>query len=167
MSSAKYAPGQFVFSTTMSSKARVGFALAALLPLLVPYKLLIKTSWDNVSGLWLLFATIVSLGAIAVTVGLFLVALLGINRQVEFDEATRTVRVSESHLLQRVREVNFPFADIARLEIICHDWTTGPSTYELQMSPRSGKPIAFGDFSSRGEAEAALSSLRSLAENAS
>lgn len=153
-----------VFSTTMSVKARVGFGLVAILPLLAPYKLLIKTVWADIPGLTWLFFIIISLGAISVTVLLFLVAVYGINRRVEFDDISRTIRVTESHLMQRQRKFNYRFLEVAQLEVVCHDWSDGPSTYEIRLTTNTGMSFTFGDFSSRVDAETTLSSLRAMIE---
>lgn len=151
--------GRMVFSTAISLKARLAFGVAATLPLLAPYELLIKPVWtDTPSPAWL-FAVIISLGAIAVSIFLLLVAIFGINRRVEFDAKAKTIRVTESHLMQRQRECNYPFSEITQLEIVCHDWSDGPSTYKIRLTPSAGKPFAFGDFASRIDAESALSSL--------
>lgn len=149
----------------MSRKARLGFGLAGILPLLAPYNLLLKPAWGNALGFSLLFTFVVSLGATAVAVLLLLVAIYGINRRVEFDKSAEVVRVLESNLLQRAREVNYAFADIAQLELVYHDWSTGPSTYEICLTPRTGKPFAFGNFSSRVDVEATLSMLRGVIGN--
>jgi len=151
-----------VFSTTMSAKARLGFGLVAALPLLAPYNLLVKPDWAGTPGLTLLFAVAVSLGAVAVSVLLLLVAIFGINRRVEFNPIAKTVHVSESHLMQSKREIDFRFAEIAQLELVCHDWSDGPSTYEIRLTPSVGKPFAFGDFSSHASAESTLASLRTI-----
>lgn len=148
----------------MSVKARLGFGLAATLPLLVPYNLLFTHVWADIPSLASLFAVVASLGAIAVSVLLLLVAVFGINRRVEFDAAAMTIRVTESHLIQRQRKLIYSFDEVTQLEVVCHDWTDGPSTYEIRLTPTTGRPFTFGNFSSRGDAESALSSLRALVE---
>jgi hypothetical protein len=151
-----------VFSTTMSAKVRLGFGLVAALPLLAPYNLLVQPDLAGTPGLALLFAVAVSLGAVAVSVLLLLVAIFGINRRVEFNASAKTVHVSESHLIQSKREFNFRFVEIARLELVCHDWSDGPSTYEIRLTPIAGETFAFGDFSSLASAESTLASLRTI-----
>lgn len=162
VNSVDHPPRPMVFSTTMSAKACLGFGLVAALPLLAPYNLLVKPDWTGTPSLALLFVVILSLGAIAVSVLLLLVAIFGINRRVEFDPITKTVRVSESHLMQSRREFNCPFAEIAQLKLVCHDWTDGPSTYDIRLTPSTGKPFVFGDFSSHTSAENTLASLRTI-----
>jgi len=102
-----------VFSTTMSVKARLGFGLAATLPLLAPYNLLIKPVWADTPSLAWFFFLVVGLGAMAVSVLLFLVAIYGINRRVEFDDTAKVIRVTESHLVQRQRNFTFSFGDFS------------------------------------------------------
>ena len=146
----------------MSAKARTGFGLAAALPLLAPYELLVKPDWSGASGFAFLFGLVVSLGAVLVSVLMLFVAIFGINRRVEFDPATKTVHVTESHLMQRERRFACPFAEIVKLELGAHDWSDGPSTYDIHLTPGAGKPFAFGDFSSRTSAENALAALRAI-----
>jgi len=148
-----------LFSTMMSSKARLGFGLAATLPLIAPYELLIKPAWTEILNLFWLFAFIVSLGAMSVSVLLLLVAIFGLNQRVEFDASTHTIHVADSHLLQRKREIQYSFSDVAGIEVISHDWTDGPSTYEISLTPKAGKPFTFGDFSKQHDAESVRSSL--------
>lgn len=150
------------FSTTMSVKARLGFGFAAALPLLAPYELLIKPVWDVIPSLPWMFAVLISLGAFAVTVLLLLIAILGINRKVVFDNSTRTVYITESHLIQKERMLKHSFDEVVQLEVVSHDWSDGPSTYELRMTLTTGKPISFGDFSSRMGAESTLASLLTM-----
>jgi len=151
-----------VFSTAISSTVRLALGIVATLPLLAPYELLIKPVWtDTPSPAWL-FAVIISLGALAVSIVLLLVAIFGINRRVEFDATAKTIRVTESHLMQRQRECIYPFSEITQLEVVCHDWTDGPSTYKICLTPSAGKPSAFGDFASRIDAESTLSLLRAM-----
>jgi hypothetical protein len=153
-----------VFSTTMSVKARLGFGIASTLPFLAPYELLIKPAWTDIPSLAWLFAFVVSLGAIAVSILLLLVAIFGMNRLVEFNATSKTIRITESHLMQRKQEFKYSFADVAQIEVISHDWTEGPSTYEIRLMLNKGKPFAFGDFSKGVDAESALSSLKAMIE---
>ena len=148
-----------VFSTPMSVKARLGSGFASVLPLWAPYKLFIKPVWDVIPNLMWLFAMFVSLGAFAVTVLLLLVAIFGITRKVVFDESTRIIYVTESHLVKKECRSKYAFAEVAQLGVISHDWSDGPSTYELQLTLSTGKVISFGDFSSQADAESTLSSL--------
>ena len=158
----EHLPPEMVFSTTMSVKARLGFGLVAALPLLAPYDLLVKPDWTGTPYLALLFAIAVSLGAVAVSLLLLLVAIFGIDRRVEFNPISKTVHVSESHLLQGKRDFDYSFAEIAQLELVCQDWSDGPSTYEIRLTPNAGKPFSFGGVSSRESAESILTSLRTI-----
>jgi len=156
------AQGNAVLSTTMSARARTLFGLAATLPLLAPYELLLRPDWpDKLSMAWVLCA-LVSLGALAVTVLLAGVAVFGLNRQVEFVVNDGVVRVTDRHLLMRARTTRVPFADATALEVISHDWSDGPSTYDLRLMPGSGKGIDFGDFATRQEAESVRAELLAL-----
>jgi hypothetical protein len=153
---------RMVFSTTESIKTRLVVGIAAILPLLAPYQLLIKPVWTEVPSIARLFAVVISLGAIAVSVLLFLIATFGINRQVEFNAADKTIRVTESHLMQRKGRFEHSFDGVKQIEVICHDWSDGPSTYKLRLTPHSGRSFDFGDFSTRTDAKSVHSSLCTL-----
>jgi hypothetical protein len=146
----------------MSFKARLGFAAASTLPLLAPYQLWIQPAWTDIPSAAWLFAVAIGLGAIMVSVLLVLVAVFGLNRQVEFDVISRTIRVTESHLLHRPREHGYSFADVVKLEVICHDWSDGPSSYQIRLTPKTGKPLDFGRFEKRLDADSIRSSLQAL-----
>lgn len=165
MNNFEHSPGRMLFSTTMSAKARLGFGATSTLPLLAPYELLIKPAWVDIPGLAWLFAFVVSLGAITVSILLLLVAIFGLNQRVEFKAATKTIRVTELHLMQRQREFKYPFSDVAQIEVICHDWSENPSTYEIRLTPVTGKPFSFGDFSKRVDAESVVTSLNTMVEH--
>jgi hypothetical protein len=162
MKTFEQSPGRMVFSTTMSSKARLGFCAVSLVPLLAPYELLVKPGWTDVPNLAWAFSLVVSLGAAAVSAILLLVAILGINRRVEFNAVSGTIRIAESHLLKRRQERELPFFEVAGIELVSHDWSDGPSTYDLRLVPKAGKAFAFGDFSKRADAETVLASLKAM-----
>lgn len=146
----------------MSARARTLFALAGAVPLLAPYELLIRPDWpDMLSIAWMLSA-LVSLGALVVTALLLGVAVFGLNRRVEFDAIGRVVRITDAHLLLRPRTLRLPFTGVAGIEVVCHDWSDGPSTYELRLIPADGKVVDFGDFASRKEAESVRAELLTL-----
>jgi hypothetical protein len=152
------------FSTTMSNKARLGLCAASALPLLAPYELLIKPAWSNyLSWAWL-FAATISLCALAVSTMLLLTATMGISRRVQFDTEAKMVRVTESSLILRPRVFTYSFLQVGEIEVLCNDWSDGPSTYELRLAPGAGKPFTFGYFIMRVDAEATLCKLNALME---
>ena len=148
----------------MSVKARLGFGAASALPFLAPYALLIQPAWSDFLSIAGLFAVVVSIGAVAVSMLLLLVALFGLNRSVEFNVGARTIQVTESHLLQRQREFSYSFAEVNQIEVVGHDWSDSPSTYEIRLTPVAGKPLSFGVFPKRADAEFVVSSLNALIE---
>lgn len=151
-----------IFSTSMSTTARVLFALAGIVPLLAPYELLVRPDWpDALSIAWVL-AALVSLGALAVTVLLLCVAVFGLDQRVEFHVKDRMVQVTTAHLLVRPRTVCISFPYVAGINVVCHDWSDGPSTYDLRLTSADGTAIDFGDFRSMHEAESVRSSLLAL-----
>lgn len=146
----------------MSGRARAGFALIAALPLLAPYELMVRPDWSDAHGVAWGIALLVSLGAMGVSAFLLLVAVMGLNRRVVFDPAVRKVAATESHLLQLPRTRVMSFADLSGVAVICHDWSDGPSTYELELRPRNGAVVRFGEFSTRAEAEAVRDELAAM-----
>lgn len=145
-----------VFEASLPPAARLGFGLTAALALVAFWNLLLR--------LPLPFLVIAGLASAAVATWMLLIALFGINRRVELDSVTRTVLVTESHLMSRTRTYRYAFTEVAHLEVCYHDWADGPSTYSIQLTPCStlGKPVKFGFFSTRPNAEDALVHLREM-----
>ena len=65
----------------------------------------------------------------------------------------------------KIATLSYSFAEVTELEIVCHEWSDGPSTYKIRLTPCAGKPFVFGDFSSRIDTKSALSSLGTMVTN--
>jgi hypothetical protein len=150
-----------VFSEYMPTALRVGIALFGLFPWIAPYELLIRPKWQGF-GPFLAFALLISLGAIVASVVFWLVALLGLNRRTVLDPRNQTISDGSSNVLMSYHEKQYSFHDVAGFKVITHDWSEGPSTYELSMHLKKGHEIKFGKFDKQKDAEAVQANLTRL-----
>jgi hypothetical protein len=146
------------FSERMPAGVRVFIGLSGLFPWLAPYELLFRYGWRGFNLVFVL-GLLISLGAIAVSVIFWLVALLGLNRRTVFDFQHRTITDGSSNVLMRYREKQYTFREVTGFKVITHDWSEGPSTYELAMQLKNGAEIKFGKFAKQKEAEEAQANL--------
>lgn len=137
----------------MSPAFRLVLALIGLFPLVAPYELLIKPGWRDWLNPFFLFFLAISLGAMAVSVGFILAGLAGLSQRICFDIPARMLIYESDSVLIRFRQVRYRFADVEQIEIIEHDWSEGPTTYNLQVKLKPGAKIEFGDWGLRVEAE--------------
>lgn len=140
------------FRTRLSRGVRVVFALLALAPLATPYEFLIKPSWQG-PGLASAFACAISVGAIAISALLTTASLKGLNKIVKIDFKAKTVTYIAESVIQKRSEAIYPFDQIKGVNIVAHDWTDGPSTYELAFTTVHGVKFDCGAFDSRTTAE--------------
>jgi hypothetical protein len=78
------------FTEIMSTATRVFLFILGLFPWLAPYELLIKPGWSEFS-LAMLFFLVISLGAIAVSLGFIGAAVFGMNQTVTFELTARSI----------------------------------------------------------------------------
>jgi hypothetical protein len=155
------ASGRIEFSSEMPLAARLLILAAGLVPLLAPYELLIKPTWQEFSLIWL-FALVISAGAIATGLLAICVAVFGMSQHIRFDAASRGLTYSFKTAGGRHGEKEYPFSDIERLRVRTHHWTDGPATYNLALKLRATREIEFGRFVVQGDAERYLSVLTGM-----
>lgn len=143
---------------TMSTGIRVFLFLLGLLPWLAPYELLIKPGWTGFHISTLVFL-IISLGAVAISLGFIGAAVFGMNQIVTFDLAAHTITHRYATAVNPWRTKRYSFYDIAKNEIREHDWDTGPRTYSLEIYFKDKHKILMGNFTSRKEAESVLEQI--------
>ena len=153
---------QITFIEKIPNGIRVFLILVGLIPMyLAPYELLIRPGWHGLS-LFLIFSTLISIGAILVG-GLFVaVGLLGLNQTLTFEGNSGTIHYSYESALVPLRRKTYKFRDIANASIHVHDWSDGPSTYSLQILLTNAQKIETGSFEKRNEAEQALTKIEKL-----
>lgn len=152
---------QIVFSERMPAGLRILLILFGFVPFLAPYDLLIRPGWTGFS-LPLVFAIIVSLGAVAVGLLLIFSGLFGLNQVLHFDVSTRTILYAYETPLIPIRRFRYQFGDVVEMNVNAHDWSEAPSTYGVQVIFRDGRKTEVGSFAKELEATEALQKVRQL-----
>ncbi len=150
--------GKIEITETMSTGIRVFLFLLGLLPWMAPYELLIKPGWTGFHIPTLVFL-IISLGAIAVSIGFIGAAIFGMNQTATFDLTARTITHRYETTVNALRTKRYSFNDISKSEVREHNWDSGPNTYSLEIHFNDKHKILCGNFPSRKEAEEILKYL--------
>jgi len=153
------------FKSSLSPLARLLFFLFGLLPLLAPYELLIKPTWNGRISIVMLFFAVISLGAIIVSLFFIAAALFGRSQHLQFDASNRVVRYRYKTALHPFREARYDFSQIEALELKTTEWDSRPDTYAITMTIRDQPALTFGDFASRPDAEDSLAVLEEMVFN--
>lgn len=162
MNTIKQTPETLEFIYSLSAVARVIFALFGFIPLLAPYELLIKPSWQGGIGFIQVFFLLISLGAVLVSLFMFTAALFGRSQHFQFDVSKRQLVYRFKTAFNPAGQEIYPFAQIASLEIKASEWDSRPDTYDI-VAKIAGKPeMKFGDFSARSDAEQYLTALQKM-----
>ncbi len=141
------------FKRRMPKGLRLVLVLIGLVPWIAPYELLVKPRWTTWLDPFILLPLGISLGAIVVSVFFIFFALGGLSEHIRFDIPTKTLTYVSESPLTRLRQNQYNFSDIDHTCIVEHDWSEGPTTYNLQVQMKRGLRIEFGDFDSRADAE--------------
>ena len=80
------------FTSYMRPATRICIFIAGLIPLLAPYELLFKPTWNTFVSPFFFLSLLISLGAVVVTVFFLAAAVLGLNEVIRFNAAEREVR---------------------------------------------------------------------------
>jgi uncharacterized membrane protein len=152
------------FASRLSPLVRVVLFLFGLFPLLAPYELLLKPGWDGSFNLIMLIFLIISLGAISVSFFFIGAAFLGRSQHFQFDGSRRQVIYRFKTALTPFSEERYDFNQIEALQLKATTWESRPDSYDICLIIRDERPLAFGDFPSRPEAEPYLYSKRGQTE---
>jgi hypothetical protein len=129
----------------VSPAKRVGLFVAGLLPLIAPYELLLRPDWQgNYLSLAFVVPTLISLGALALSILLMLAAITSTSVRIHFDASTRHLTETRSGLVggPRVRQV--PFAGITRVHVRETTWSDGPPSYTLIIELADDRRLTLG-----------------------
>ncbi len=135
----------------MSTGLRVFLIILGLFPWLAPYELLIKPGWNGFNLSTLVFLAI-SLGAIAVSLAFIGASIFGLNQTLTIDRTRRTITHVYEATAIPLRVKTYAFGQVQSIEIIKHDWESGPSTYGLKFTFNDGHHTEPGCLSSQEEA---------------
>jgi len=152
---------QIVFLERMPGGLRIFLTVFGFVPFLAPYDLLIRPDWTGLS-LLLIFAIVISLGAIAVGLLLIFSGLFGLNQVLHFDGCNRTIDYAYETPLIPIRRFRYQFEDVMDMTVNAHDWSEGPSTYGVQVVLSDGRKTEVGSFAKEIEADEALEKVRQL-----
>lgn len=141
------------FSNRVSVWLRGILFLVGFVPLLAPYELLIKTKWESYFNISFAFVLFISLGAIAISVFVFFVALMGMSQRLRFDGDRRVLTYGYSTAILPYRARDHAFQKIVDLGVEVQDWSDGPTTYDLRLQIEGEPKIEFGDFDKRDDAD--------------
>jgi hypothetical protein len=141
------------FSNRVSPGFRVFIFLVGFFPLLAPYELLIKTRWESFFNLSFAFVLLISLGAIAISLFIFFIALMGMSQRLRFDGDRRVLTYGFSTAILPYRAKDHAFGKITDLGVEIQDWSDGPTTYDIRIQIEGERNIEFGEFEKREDAD--------------
>jgi hypothetical protein len=127
-------PGSLEIVSPLAGGTRVFFALAAIVPLIAPYGLLLKPGWSSVGSLAFLLAALISLGALAVSAACLLAALAGLTQRMRFEASPPAFTYTAMAPVLRPRVVRLPLDQVLGVEVATRTWSDGPDTYSLEVS---------------------------------
>jgi hypothetical protein len=142
-----------VFDKRVHPAIRFGIFLVSFFPLLAPYELLFKVRWESFFNLSFFIALFFSMVMAAASAFIMFIALFAQNQYVCFDGDRSVLTYGWSDAVHAYREKIHGFEEISQPGLETHDWSDGPSSYDLFVQTRNGMKISFGDFSSREDAE--------------
>ena len=162
MDTIKQSADKLEFVSSFSPMARIIFLLFGFIPLLAPYELLIKPSWNGKFNIVMIFFLIISIGAVTISVFFISAALFGRSQHFQFDGAKRVLKYRFKTAINPFREERYDFSQIEILEIKANEWDSGSDSYDISMKIRGKREMKFGEFRSRQEAEYYLAALEKM-----
>ncbi|MBT3313380.1 MAG: hypothetical protein HN390_02085 [Anaerolineae bacterium] len=153
---------KLVFKTHLSTFERILFFIVGLFPLLAPYELLIKPSWNGEYGLIFFFFFLLSLGALSVSFFFIAATFLGRKEHYIFDAEKRVLVYRYKNVFIQNREENYPFSAIRSLWVKTSVWDSGPDTYDIALDVGKKRPYQFGQYAERKEAEEYFTRLQKM-----
>jgi hypothetical protein len=123
----------------MPNGRRILFGIIALFPLIAPYELIIKINWQSYFNFFFLFALLISLGAMAVSVLLVWAAVAGLSSNMKFDRATQAFIYTYSAPVLPLRTVRYPLDAVDQLQVETHEWSDGAPSYTFTVTTNDGK----------------------------
>jgi hypothetical protein len=144
---------------------RVLFILISLFPLIAPYQLLIKPSWDSYFNFFFIISLMISLGAFFVSGFLLFISLAGLSTRLIFDPTTQTFTYIHEAPIVPFRRDLIAFDEITRIEVEKHDWTDGEPSYSLQVHIKDDRTYKSASFSTQEQARSAQERIAELLEH--
>ena len=104
------------FDKHIRAGIRIVIFLAGLIPLLAPYELLVKIRWESFFNLPFLFSLLISIGALAVSIGFFF-ALLAKREYLCFDARKSAVIYGWNTVVHAHRKSVYRLDEISELKL--------------------------------------------------
>jgi hypothetical protein len=138
---------------------RLLFLALAFIPLLAPYELIIRVDWQNYLNLFFLIALLISLGAMVISALLVWGAVAGLSSSLKFDRSSNTIIHSAEAPVVIKRTVQYPFDQLAEIQVYEHEWSDGDSSYSVRATMTDGESLQSGTSWSRAEIEALVQKI--------
>ena len=132
---------------------RVLFIVFALLPLMAPYDLILRTDWQHYLNVFFFTAVFISTGALIISCFFVWAAIAGVDMVLKFDFQKNEVQFSSGTPLLRWNTQTYPIADILSVGINENDWNDGAPSYTVVVEMRHRQPIRLNSTFSRREAD--------------
>jgi hypothetical protein len=162
MDNIKQSNNKIEFTSHLSLAARALIMIFGLFPLLAPYELLIKPSWNGKINWLMVFLLLISIGAIVLSIFSICTALFGINQSIQINSTNRIITNGYKPGLLRFRQNQYLFSEIEIVQLKVHEWTDGPTTFNIGLKAVGHREIEFGGFATQEEAEKYLSILKEM-----
>ncbi len=143
----------------MAVGQRILFLAFALFPLLAPYQLIIRPGWHDLTNPFFLFALVVSVGAVAVSLMLAWAGIAGLSSRIRFDRERGTVTYQTCAPIVPLRTVRRPIGTIVALRTVPHDWTDGSPSFSFVTEMEDGSTFKCGSSWSREEIDGIIAQV--------
>jgi len=145
--------GAIDFRSTISPAMRIVLLAGAAVPLIAPYELLYEPRWTSALSIFGLFAILISVGAVFVSLLLASAALFGLNENITLDSRRGVVRYACKRAILRARCREFPMSRIKSVALVSHYWEDTAPTYDLVISIIDHRDVQAGPFEDLAVAE--------------
>jgi hypothetical protein len=136
--------GRLELRTPLRTGARWVLAALSLFPLLAPYELLLRISWQSYWHPFFLLAALVSAGAVALSLLLLFAAVAGLSTRMLFDAAESNFTYTARAPILRTSRVQHPLSSLQRVEVGTSEWSEGAPSYFLRVVMDSGEAFSSG-----------------------
>jgi hypothetical protein len=143
----------------MAVGQRILFLSFALFPLLAPYQLIARPGWHDFTNPFFLFALVISVGAVAVSLMLAWAGIAGLSSQIRFDRERGTVTYQTCAPMVPLRTVQCPIGTIVAVRTVIHDWTDGSPSFSFVAEMEDGTTFKCGSSWSREEIDGIISQV--------
>jgi hypothetical protein len=137
----------------MPAGQRVLFAALALFPLIAPYELIVRISWQSYLNVFFLFALAISLGAMAVSAFLMWAAVAGLSTKLRFDKSRGRILHSSGAPMVPWRTVQHPLDALEEIRVEKTEWSEGSPSYAFVAILRDRKQLQSGSSWKKEEIE--------------